>query len=80
MPCATETEFACTSGMDKTSLFDNMFSARSVAEDGYNAMLAGKLNIISGVTLTQRMMMAAIPITPKKMLLRKIRRMQEVNA
>jgi short-subunit dehydrogenase len=80
LPGATETEFASTSGMDKTSLFDNMFSARSVAEDGYNAMLAGKLNIIAGVTFTQRMMMAAIPLTPKKMLLKQIRQMQEVQA
>ena len=66
--------------MDKTSLFDNMCCARSVVEDGYEAMLAGKLNIISGVTFTQRMMMAAIPITPKKMLLRQIRQMQETTA
>jgi short-subunit dehydrogenase len=80
LPGATETEFASTSGMDKTGLFDNMFSARSVAEDGYNAMLAGKLDIISGVTFTQRMIMAAIPLTPKKMLLRQIRQMQEVTA
>ena len=80
LPGATETEFASTSGMDKTSLFDKMSSARSAAEDGYNAMLAGKLNIISGVTFTQRMMMAAIPITPKKMLLKQIRQMQEVTA
>jgi len=80
LPGPTETEFASTSGMDKTSLFANTFSARSVAEDGYNAMLAGKLNIISGVTFTQRMMIAAIPITPKKMVLRQIRQMQEVSA
>jgi hypothetical protein len=65
--------------MDKTSLFANTFSARSVAEDGYNAMLAGKLNIITGVTFIQRIMMAAIPFTPKKMLLKQIRRMQEVT-
>ena len=64
---------------DKTSLFNNTFSARSVAEEGYNAMLAGKLDIISGVTFTQRMMMATIPIMPKKMLLKQIRQMQEVK-
>ena len=80
LPGATETEFASTSGMEKTSVFENMFSARSVAEDGYNAMLAGKLDIISGVTFTRRMMMAAIPITPKKIVLRQIRQMQEVKA
>lgn len=79
MPGATETEFASTSGMDQTSLFSTPFSARQVAEDGYNAMLAGKLDVIAGVTLAQRMAMAAIPITPKKLLLRQIRQMQEVS-
>jgi short-subunit dehydrogenase len=79
LPGATETEFASTSGMDKTGLFEKTFSAKTVAEDGYNAMLAGKLNIISGVTFTQRIMMATIPMTPKKILLRQIRKMQEVT-
>jgi len=63
--------------MNKTSLFEITFSARVVAEDGYNSMLAGKLNIISGVTFIHRIM-AAIPFTPKKMMLKQIRQMQEV--
>lgn len=77
LPGATETEFASRSGMDQTSLFSKTVSARSVAEDGYNAMLAGKLDVVSGVTLVQRMMLAAIPMTPKRVLLGRIRRMQE---
>lgn len=80
LPGATETEFASTAGMDQTSLFDSPFSASEVAEDGYKAMLEGKLDIIAGVTLPQRMMMAAIPLTPKKLLLRQVRQMQEVAA
>lgn len=79
LPGATETEFAKVSGMDKTSLFSNTVSARSVAEDGYKAMMAGKLDIISGLTFGQRMMMATLPITPKKMLLSQVRKMQEVG-
>lgn len=79
LPGATETEFASTSGMERTNLFSKTVSARSVAEDGYNAMLDGKLNVISGVTLSQRIMIAAIPLTPKKMVLRQIRQMQEVT-
>lgn len=79
LPGATETEFANTSGMDKTSLFAKAASARSVASDGYNAMVAGKLDVISGLTFGQKMMMAAIPMTPKKMLLSQIRKMQEVD-
>ena len=78
LPGATETEFAHTSGMDKTNLFSKTVSARSVAEDGYDAMMAGKLNVISGLSMTQRMMISAIPVTPKKVLLKQIRKMQEV--
>ena len=79
LPGATETEFASTSGMDQTSLFKQTVSARSVAEDGYNAMLTGKLDVISGLPFTKRMMIATIPFTPKKTLLKQVRQMQEVN-
>ncbi len=79
LPGATETEFARTSGMDKTSLFKRTASARSVAQDGYDAMLAGKLGVISGVTFGLRMMMATIPFMPKKLLLSQIRKMQEIE-
>jgi short-subunit dehydrogenase len=79
MPGATETEFAKTSGMDKTGLFDKTASARSVAEDGYNGMLAGKLDVISGLTPAQKIMTSFVPITPKKVLLKQIRKMQEVD-
>lgn len=79
MPGATETEFAKVSGMDKTSLFKKTVTACSVAEDGYKAMLAGKLDVISGLTFSQKLMMSMIPFTPKKMLLSQIRKMQEVK-
>ncbi len=79
LPGATETEFANTSGMDKTELFKNTFSAREVAQDGYDGMLASKLNVMAGVTFGQKMMMATIPLTPKKMILSQIRKMQEVK-
>ena len=79
MPGATETEFGSTSGMDKTMLFKKTATARSVAEDGYNAMLKGKIDVISGLTGAQKMMMAVIPFTPKKLLLKQIRKMQEVD-
>lgn len=77
LPGATETEFATTSGMDKTGLFERAVSARSVAQDGYDGMVAGKLDVISGLTFVQKIMMSAIPFTPKKILLRQIRQMQE---
>ena len=78
MPGATETEFASTSDMEETSLFQKTVTARSVAEDGYNAMLAGKLNIISGLSTGERVVMAMAPLLPKKRILTQIRQMQEV--
>lgn len=79
MPGATETEFGKVSGMDKTSMFQKTANARKVAEDGYNGMLKGKLDVISGLTFSQKMMMAMLPIMPKKMVLKQIRQMQEVK-
>lgn len=79
LPGATETEFARTSGMDKTSLFRTTASAREVAQDGYDGMLAGKLDVISGLTFSQRMMNRVIPFTPKQLLLSQIRKMQEID-
>ncbi len=79
MPGATETEFGRVSGMDKTSMFKGAVGARSVAEDGYNGMIKGKLDVISGLTFGQKFMMAFIPFTPKKMVLKQIRQMQEVK-
>jgi len=51
-----------------------------VDQGGYDVMLEGKLDVIAGVTLPQRLMMAAIPVLPKKMLLRQGRQMQEIPA
>lgn len=79
MPGATETDFGKVSGMDKTSLFDKSVSARSVAEDGYNGMLKGELDVVSGLTFSQKVMTSFIPVMPKKMILKQIREMQEVK-
>ncbi|PLX15970.1 MAG: short-chain dehydrogenase [Marinilabiliales bacterium] len=78
LPGATETEFGRISGMDKTSMFDSTSSARRVAEEGYNSMMKGELNKISGLTFAQKMMMSFVPFTPTKMLLKQVRKMQEV--
>ncbi len=79
MPGATETEFAQTSGMDKTDLFKNTFSARDVAQSGYSAMEKGQMDVIAGVTFGQKMMMNMIPLMPKKMVLKQIHDMQKVK-
>jgi len=79
MPGATETQFGKISGMDKTEIFKKTVSARSVAEDGYNGMLKGKLDIISGLTFVQKILTSLLPFTPKKMILKQVRKMQEVE-
>ncbi len=79
MPGATETEFARVSGMDKTDLFSKTTSAKKVAEDGYKGMLNGKLDVVSGLTGSQKVMMAMIPFMPKKTLLKTVRKMQELK-
>jgi hypothetical protein len=79
MPGATESEFGATSGMDKTAMFQKTATAHSVALDGYNGMLNGKIDVISGLQPMQKLMMASIPFVPKKMMLKQIRQMQEVS-
>jgi short-subunit dehydrogenase len=79
MPWATETKFAKVSNMDKTGLFDKTASVRSVAEDWYNAMLDWKMDIISWLTFGQKIMFYLIPFTPKKVLLKQIKNMQEIK-
>ena len=80
MPGATATEFAATSGMEKTGLFEKAVSARFVAAEGYEGMLKGKLDVVSGLTFSQKLMMKSIPFTPKKVILKQIRKMQEHQA
>jgi short-subunit dehydrogenase len=77
LPGATETGFASAADLEKTELFKKTASAYQVALDGYNGMIAGKLDVVSGLTGGQKMMMAMLPILPKKMLLKQVREMQE---
>ena len=79
MPGATDTDFGKVSGMDKTKLFDAPVSALQVAQDGYDAMLSGEIDIISGLTFSQKLLMKMMPFMPKKMVLKQIREMQEVT-
>ncbi len=79
LPGATDTGFAKTADMDKTALFKEAFSAEEVAQTGYDAMLAGELEVLAGVSFAQKAMMKAVPLTPKKILLKQVRKMQEVD-
>jgi len=79
MPGATESEFGATSGMDKTEMFQKTVSSQSVAQDGYDGMMNGKIDVISGLKPMQKVMMTMIPFTPKKMILKQVRKMQETK-
>lgn len=79
LPGATETDFAKTSGMDKTDLFAETHSASEVAKTGYEGMLAGKLNVKAGLSFSQKIMMSSVPFIPKKILLKQIKEMQEIK-
>ena len=76
LPGPTETEFAQKSGMDKTQLFRSPCSAATVAKAGYRAMENRKLSVISGLSLSQRLMLSITPLVPKKMVLRVIQQQQ----
>ena len=79
LPWATATEFGSISGMDKTSLFSKTANAEDVALDGYKAMMEGKLNVISGLTFSQRIQMKLLPFIPQKTILKMVRKGQEVK-
>jgi short-subunit dehydrogenase len=76
-PGPTETEFAKVAEMNASAVFANAFSARSVAEDGYNAMLKGELLKISGVPFSQKVMIPIMPLLPRAGILSAIRKTQE---
>lgn len=78
MPGATESGFAEVADLGKTPLFSRTASAEEVARAGYEGMLAGKLDVIAGVSTLQRLQLAMAPMAPKRMLLKQVRDMQEI--
>ena len=69
MPGAMKTGFADTGGLADTKLFANAVDPTKVAQAGYNGMLKGKLNVISGLPGWQTPMMKLAPLFPKKAML-----------
>ena len=69
MPGAMQTGFARTGGLTDTKLFANAVEPYQVALDGYNAMLKGELNCISGLPGIQKPFMSLAPMFPKKTML-----------
>ncbi|MCT4613255.1 MAG: SDR family oxidoreductase [Marinifilaceae bacterium] len=78
LPGATNTEFANSAGLNNTDLFKDAFSAKYVAEKGYKGMMKSKLNIIAGLSFTQKIMFLIMPLIPKRVILKTIKKMQEI--
>lgn len=79
LPGATETGFGDHSGMNKTAIYKKPANAADVAQDGYDAMMKGELEIISGIPFSQRVELAVAPLLPKKKLVDRIRKSQEIK-
>ncbi len=77
-PGATKTEFDVAANLQKSKLFQNVkFTARQVAEDGYNAMLKGQLVKTSALDFGTRLGLKLMPFVMDKIILRQIRSLQE---
>ena len=69
MPGAMATGFANAGGLSDTKMFANAVDPTKVAQDGYDGMLKGALNVTSGLPGWQTPMMKLAPLFPKKMML-----------
>lgn len=76
MPGATDTGFAKKANAQNTPLFAKTVDPYTVALAGYNGMLKGKLNVIAGVGVFQRINLMFSPLIPKKMILNIVSNMQ----
>ncbi|CAL2075248.1 SDR family NAD(P)-dependent oxidoreductase [Tenacibaculum sp. 190524A05c] len=79
LPGPTETGFGAHSGMKKTSIYNKTASPAEVAKDGYEAMLDGELEIISGVSGLQKLEFKLVPFIPKKKLIDRIKKGQQTK-
>ncbi|CAL2094992.1 SDR family NAD(P)-dependent oxidoreductase [Tenacibaculum sp. 190524A05c] len=79
LPGPTETGFGAHSGMEKTSIYNKTASPAEVAKDGYEAMLDGELEIISGVSGLQKLEFKLVPFIPKKKLIDRIKKGQQTK-
>lgn len=69
MPGAMQTGFAAAGGLSDTKLFANAVSPTKVAQDGYNGMLKGEINVTSGLVSWQKPLISLSPLMPRRSLL-----------
>jgi short-subunit dehydrogenase len=75
-PGFTETEFGRVAGVRSIRSFSRTFSAREVAEIGYEAMLEGKTIVVPGV-LNRFFIHGLLRLAPRKLTARTSRRLME---
>lgn len=63
------TGFVAAGGLDDTKLFANAVSPDKVAEEGYEGMLKGDINVVSGLVAWQKPMVSMAPVMPRKAML-----------
>lgn len=77
MPGPTKTNFGKVSGMDKVAIYQKTSSVEPVAKAGYDGMLKGKLDIITGLNFFQKIAILLIPFVSKKFLLKMVHKLQK---
>lgn len=79
MPGAMKTPFITRGGLEKTKLFAVKTPPAPVAKKGYRAMLKGKREVVAGLLLWQRPLIALLPLLPKSLVLDIIYYLQRVD-
>jgi len=69
MPGPMQTGFADTADLQGTKLFATAVKPDKTAKDGYEAMLRGEVNIVSGMPGWQKAFVAMTPMMPTKTIL-----------
>lgn len=77
-PGPTATNFVAAAGMGRSKLFDdNVMDARTVAEDGYRGLLAGKRVVIPG--FKNSLVARAVGFLPRRLVTNAVRRIQDAR-
>ncbi len=81
LPGATDTGFARAADLENAPIFTKIKAAGAagVARAGYEGMLKGRLNVLAGLSLGMRLQLALLPLAPKSMVLRLVRRLQQTG-
>ena len=63
--------------MNDTPAFAKTTSPKNVAKTGYEAMLEGKLDVVAGLTPTQKATFSMLKFMPKKLMLKQVYQLQQ---